>query len=170
LAGLTQYDGQTSFFSSPPVSFATGIALLFGLGLGFDLLVGLISALDYRYGARSAQTSEHWSTGGRSMMPTIVASVVCSQWVWVSLESCSSRHSGWGNRPGPIRSMLFHVPPCPSTQSATLQVPVFGAYVGGVAAPFWYGAGATTQLALMGIVGYQVSQQTLSLILVTLRS
>jgi hypothetical protein len=84
LAGLTQYDGQTSFFSSPPVSFATGVALLVGLGLGFDLLVGLISALDYRYGARSAHTSDHWSTGGRSMMTTIVASVLCSQWVWVS--------------------------------------------------------------------------------------
>jgi len=67
----------------PPLSQASGYGIILGLGFAFALgMIGTTWALK-RY-HNEVQTSEAFSTAGRTVKSGLVASAVVSSWTWAA--------------------------------------------------------------------------------------
>ena len=67
----------------PPLSQGFGYGIIIGLGFAFALLMIVISWILKRY-QNEVQTSEMFSTAGRSVKSGLVASAVVSSWTWAA--------------------------------------------------------------------------------------
>ncbi|KAF1988543.1 urea active transporter [Aulographum hederae CBS 113979] len=68
---------------APPLSQAVGYGVVIGLGLFFALTMTLTTFILKRYN-REVQTSEMFSTAGRTVKSGLVASAVVSSWTWAA--------------------------------------------------------------------------------------
>jgi urea-proton symporter len=69
--------------SSPPLSQGFGYGIILGLGFAFALGMILTTWLLKRYN-NEVQTSEMFSTAGRTVKSGLVASAVVSSWTWAA--------------------------------------------------------------------------------------
>lgn len=76
--------------STPPLSKATGYGVVVGLGFLFAFGMMLTTFVLRRYN-NELQTSEVFSTAGRTVKSGLVASAVVSSWTWAAtlLQSSS---------------------------------------------------------------------------------
>jgi len=79
--------------SSPPLSQAFGYGIVIGLGFAFALGMILTTFVLKRYNYE-LQTSEMFSTAGRTVKSGLVASAVVSSWTWAAtlLQSSAVAH------------------------------------------------------------------------------
>ena len=68
---------------SPPLSQGFGYGIVIGLGFAFALGMILTTFLLRRY-QNEVQTSEMFSTAGRTVKSGLVASAVVSSWTWAA--------------------------------------------------------------------------------------
>lgn len=68
---------------SPPLSVGVGYGVVLGLGFAFALGMILTTFVLKRYN-REVQTSEMFSTAGRTVKSGLVASAVVSSWTWAA--------------------------------------------------------------------------------------
>lgn len=84
LFGLTQYDGMCSFFGgTPALSQGLGWFIICGLGTVFAVGTSLLVWADERTSGK-AETSEHFSTAGRSIKVGLTACDIVSKWTWAA--------------------------------------------------------------------------------------
>lgn len=69
--------------TTPPLSQAVGYGIVVGLGLAFALGMILTTWILKRY-QNEVQTSEMFSTAGRTVKSGLVASAVVSSWTWAA--------------------------------------------------------------------------------------
>ncbi len=69
--------------TTPPLSQAVGYGVVVGLGLAFALGMILTTWILKRY-QNEVQTSEMFSTAGRTVKSGLVASAVVSSWTWAA--------------------------------------------------------------------------------------
>ena len=69
--------------SAPPLSQSFGYGIVLGLGFAFALGMILTTFLLKRYN-NEVQTSEMFSTAGRTVKSGLVASAVVSSWTWAA--------------------------------------------------------------------------------------
>ncbi len=69
--------------TTPPLSQAVGYGVVVGLGLAFALGMFLTTWTLKRY-QNEVQTSEMFSTAGRTVKSGLVASAVVSSWTWAA--------------------------------------------------------------------------------------
>jgi Na+/proline symporter len=69
--------------TTPPLSQAVGYGVVVGLGLAFALGMILTTWTLKRY-QNEVQTSEMFSTAGRTVKSGLVASAVVSSWTWAA--------------------------------------------------------------------------------------
>ena len=69
--------------SAPPLSQGTGYGVVLGLGFAFAFGMILTTYILKRYNAE-VQTSEMFSTAGRTVKSGLVASAVVSSWTWAA--------------------------------------------------------------------------------------
>ncbi|KAI9835472.1 MAG: hypothetical protein M1819_002390 [Sarea resinae] len=69
--------------AAPPLSQGLGYGIVLGLGFGFALGMMLITFILKRY-RNEVQTSEMFSTAGRTVKSGLVASAVVSSWTWAA--------------------------------------------------------------------------------------
>ena len=69
--------------SDPPLSQGFGYGIVLGLGFAFALGMILTTYLLKRYN-NEVQTSEMFSTAGRTVKSGLVASAVVSSWTWAA--------------------------------------------------------------------------------------
>ncbi len=79
--------------TTPPLSQAVGYGVVVGLGLAFALGMILTTWTLKRY-QNEVQTSEMFSTAGRTVKSGLVASAVVSSWTWAATLLQSSGVSG----------------------------------------------------------------------------
>jgi len=129
--GLSQYDGQCSFFhgqsifgGAPPLPSGLGWFILIGLGGVFSLFTSLVVYLGNRYSGH-VQTSEEFSTAGRSIRTGLCACDIVSKWTW----------------------------------AATLLQSSNVAFQYGISGPFWYASGATIQVLLFAVLAVEIKRK-----------
>ncbi|CAK0787068.1 hypothetical protein CVIRNUC_010284 [Coccomyxa viridis] len=116
LAGLTQYDGATSFFNGqPPLSEGAGYAVVVGFGAFFSIFTTILVFLDYRFGG-TKQTSEQFNCGGRSIKQGLIAVDIVSHWTWAATLLQSSNVAYKNGVSGPFWYAA----------GATIQILLFG--------------------------------------------
>ena len=69
--------------TAPPLSQGTGYGVVLGLGLAFAAGMVLTTYVLKRYN-QEVQTSEMFSTAGRTVQSGLVASAVVSSWTWAA--------------------------------------------------------------------------------------
>jgi Na+/proline symporter len=95
--------------NSPPLSQGFGYGIVIGLGLAFAFGMILTTFLLKRYQGE-VQTSEMFSTAGRTVKSGLVASAVVSSWTWAATLLQSS---GVAYRYG-VSGPFWVSPPVPS--------------------------------------------------------
>ncbi|GFH33514.1 uncharacterized protein HaLaN_32897, partial [Haematococcus lacustris] len=83
--GFTQYDGRCSFFGAdPPLPQGLGWFIVVGLGGFFSILTSCLVWIDQKFSGNGPQTSEHFSTAGRSIPVGLTACDIVSKWTWAA--------------------------------------------------------------------------------------
>ncbi|KAL6756843.1 hypothetical protein V8C86DRAFT_1810197 [Haematococcus lacustris] len=83
--GFTQYDGRCSFFGAdPPLPQGLGWFIVVGLGGFFSILTSGLVWIDQKFSGNGPQTSEHFSTAGRSIPVGLTACDIVSKWTWAA--------------------------------------------------------------------------------------
>ncbi|KAF2720498.1 Na+/solute symporter [Polychaeton citri CBS 116435] len=118
-----------------PLSQATGYGVIIGLGFLFAFGMMLTTFVLRRYNSE-LQTSEVFSTAGRSVKSGLVSSAVVSSWTWAAtlLQSTAVAYK-YG-----VSGMY------PVLQSEC-------------ASPFWYASGATVQVILFATLAIEVKRK-----------
>lgn len=124
----------------PPLGQASGYGIVLGLGFAFALgMIGTTWALK-RY-HNEVQTSEAFSTAGRTVKSGLVASAVVSSWTWAAtLLQSSGVAYNYGKK-------------------ELLQVPAGSNFMTGVSGPFWYASGATVQIILFATLAIELKRR-----------
>jgi len=114
---FVQYSGQKSFFGGvPPLSQASGYAVLIGFGLAFSIFTTFIVWFDKMLKGNASMTSEHFNTAGRMVKTGLTASVIVSQWTWAATLLQSSNVAWQYGVSGPFWY----------ASGATVQILLFG--------------------------------------------
>ncbi|KAK9816495.1 hypothetical protein WJX72_001008 [[Myrmecia] bisecta] len=108
--GLSQYDGQTEFFSSSNYLLpqAAGWGIVLGFGAFFALFAVLLVWLDIRF-SKAKYHSEQFNTAGRTIGVGLLAVDLVSHWTWASILLQSVSY-GWLY--GAAGSMYYAVNDC----------------------------------------------------------
>ncbi|KAK5113937.1 hypothetical protein LTR62_003060 [Meristemomyces frigidus] len=120
--------------TTPPLSKATGYGVIVGLGFLFAFGMMLTTFVLRRYN-NELQTSEAFSTAGRTVKSGLVASAVVSSWTWAAT--------------------ILQVPSPPRSAIPLAAV----AYKYGVSGPFWYASGATVQVILFATLAIELKRR-----------
>lgn len=114
---LAEYAGMSSFFGGEaPLNVGVGYAVVLGFGFVVSIVTSLMVWLNDRVSGRSAITSEHFNTAGRSVKTGLIASVIVSQWTWAATLLQSSNVAWQYGVSGPFWY----------ASGATIQVLLFG--------------------------------------------
>ena len=132
--------------TDPALSKGFGYGIILGLGAAFALGMILITWLLKKY-QNEVQTSEMFSTAGRTVKTGLVASAVVSSWTWYEY----SLHSF-------LCASVLMLIGCLS-RAATLLQSSGVAYRYGVSGPFWYASGATVQILLFATLAIELKRK-----------
>lgn len=152
--GIYLYSHATSVFtimagggapigpSASPLGQAWGYGIVLGVGFLFALGMIVTTWVLKRYN-NELQTSEMFSTAGRTVKSGLVASAVVSSWTWAATLLQSS-------------SVAFRYGSYSIEEYARI-IPRLTTI--GVSGPFWYASGATVQILLFATVAIELKRR-----------
>jgi urea-proton symporter len=123
LFGLSQYDNRCDFFSDrTALPASVGWLIVVGLGSVFSISTSVLVWLDHRF-AGTRQTSENFSTAGRSIKASMTACDIVSKWTWAATLLQSSNVAFKYGVSGPFWYASGKPPPRPQLMPRLTRVP-----------------------------------------------